>query len=114
MPDIYERPSVRFCGIDVANAEEVADFILWLCYRDRAANPSHDPLEFYERPDPEKQIEDYWSFDAPRHRMAKLLWQQLQGTRSEEHFNQRFGLTQRHWRKTARIVDPSSNEFKLG
>lgn len=35
------------------------------------------PVEADEKRDPEKQIEDYWFFDAPRHRMAKPLLQWL-------------------------------------
>lgn len=95
MPDYNERPSVRFYRIDVAKAEAVADFILWLCYCNRAVDPTtDDPIQRDERPDPDKQIEDWWFFDGPRHRMAKLLWQRLQGSRSEEHFQSRFLLHQ--------------------
>jgi hypothetical protein len=100
MPDIYERPSVRFCRIDVANAEEVADFILWLCYRNRAANPSQDPIEFDERPDPEKQLEDSGSsFNkiAPKNISISA-----------------FDSTERHWRKIVPIVDTPSHRFKPG
>jgi hypothetical protein len=114
MADFYERPSVRFCRIDVANAEAVAGFILWLCYCNRPVDPADDPMRLDTRPDPEKQIEDWWSFDAPRHRMAKLLWQRLQGTRSEEHFQSRFLFNQAMLTNAVSTVAPSLCRSKPG
>lgn len=73
-----EWPCTRFCRIDVTDTDTVADFILWLCGRDGIDTDAFDP------------IEDMWLWQAPRNRMAKLLWQCLQSDPSDTNFEQRF------------------------
>jgi hypothetical protein len=86
-----EWACTKFCRIDLDD-EAVENFILWLCDDAReqidqrlAAHSKSEPIWF----DP---VEDTWGFDAPRHRMAKLLWKALHGKTSEEEFRNNFSL----------------------
>jgi hypothetical protein len=74
-----EWACTKFCRIALDD-ESVWQFILWLCDRTQeqlAAEKRGEPVWY----DP---VESLWGFDAPRQRMAKLLWQFLQRASDEE------------------------------
>jgi hypothetical protein len=85
-------PCLEFSLVDVHKPEAVAEFIIWLCtghYRDDWKDPDASSREI----DEEDLVETLWSWDnAPRQRMAKLLWQLLVGNDSSEHFSQFFTI----------------------
>jgi hypothetical protein len=85
-------PCLEFSLVDVHKPEAVAEFIIWLCtghYRDDWKGPDASSREI----DEEDLLETLWSWDnAPRQRMAKLLWQLLVGNDSSEHFSQFFTI----------------------
>jgi hypothetical protein len=86
-----EWACTKFCRIGLDD-DSVESFILWLCDRSREQCDErmtqrkhgeayqHDPVEFA------------WGWDAPRHRMAKLLWKALLGNASEEEFYNSFSF----------------------
>jgi hypothetical protein len=88
---ISEWACTKFCRIGLAD-DSVEDFILWLCHHSReqiderlaAWNEGKEP-----RVDP---VESTWGWDAPRQRMAKLLWKALHGNASDEEFENRFSF----------------------
>jgi hypothetical protein len=88
-----EWACTKFCRISLDD-DSVADFLLWLCDHSRvqvsarmAARKEDEPVWY----DPS---EDAWGFDAPRQRMAKLLWQALHGNASDEEFYNRFHFSE--------------------
>lgn len=100
-PVEQEFACTKFARIDVTDPVEVAHFIEWLCGE---KGPSLSPEElaesFWERP--EEVLEILWGWDAPRHRMAKLLWQLLQGNDDEEYFRNQFTLI------TSRLIEDAA------
>jgi hypothetical protein len=85
-----EWACTKFCriGLDDKSSWE---FILWLCNRtdeqiaaEQAVTDKGGPA-FYDL------VEETWGFDAPRQRMAKLLWQFLHQA-SDEQFHHNFSF----------------------
>src|ERR1700722_9859095 len=86
---LEEWSCTKFCRIALDD-DSVEHFFLWLCDHTReqmdkwlAAHKDgravwHDPVEIA------------WGWDAPRQRMAKLLWQLLHSGAPDEEFRQRF------------------------
>lgn len=96
-----EFACIKFANLDVTSPVEVADFIEWLCRDRRPSLPPDelarsDELERFLRKHPEELVESLWGWDAPRKRMAKLLWQLLQGNYDDEYFHKRFTLIKAH------------------
>lgn len=84
-------PCLEFSHIDVKKPEAVAKFIIWLCTGHLGDWGS--PNEMLNAMDEEDDIETFWGWDnAPRQRMAKLLWQLLVQNSSREHFSQYFTI----------------------
>src|SRR5437879_3816093 len=84
-----EWACTKFCRIAMDD-DSAEHFILWLC--DHAQEQIEERLAAYKTSesvwyDP---LESQWGWDAPRHRMAKLLWQFLHGGASDEEFRRRF------------------------
>jgi hypothetical protein len=84
-----EWACTKFCRIAVDD-DSVAHFILWLC--DRAPGQIEEHMAAHKTGelvwyDP---VESQWGWDAPRQRIAKLLWQLLHGGASDEEFHRRF------------------------
>lgn len=85
-----EWACTKFCRIAL-DGDSVWQFILWLC--DRAAGsleeqaPTRRGAAVWYDP-----VEDVWGFDAPRQRMAKLLWQFLHHA-TEEQFHHNFNFS---------------------
>ena len=90
-----EWPCTKFCRISL-DEDSVENFILWLCER------SQEQIELRGRGDSASHqldpVELTWGWDAPRHRMAKLLWQKLRGSASEEEFRNCFSFNAPLWR----------------
>src|SRR5580658_1322136 len=86
-----EWACTKFCRIDLDD-DSIAEFILWLCNHSheqisaRLDARSQDDIVWYD------PVEDTWGFDAPRHRMAKLLCRTLHGDATEEDFHRRFSF----------------------
>lgn len=88
-------PCVEFAKLDVCDPGAVGRFMYWLYH-------GHWPEELtaMEEPggqgqeerrySPEERLAAEWGLDAPRPRMAKLLWQLLQGNNDETYFRQHF------------------------
>ncbi len=79
----------KFCRIALDD-DSTEHFILWLC--DHAQEQTEQRLAAYKTSEPVwyDPVESQWGWDAPRHRMAKLLWQFLHGGASDEEFRRRF------------------------
>ena len=86
-----EWACTKFCRINLDD-DSISDFILWLCGNSREQISarlfarSKDDIIWYD------PVEDTWGFDAPRQRMAKLLWRTLHGNTTEEDFHRRFSF----------------------
>jgi hypothetical protein len=76
-----ETVCTRFARIDL-DPESVREFIDWLCgmesIRDLSQATARDPLE------------SMWGWNAPRQRIAKLLWQLVHANKDESFFHQSF------------------------
>lgn len=81
-----ERACTRFCRIPL-DEDSVENFILWLC--GRSPEQTKGFMESTDEPTLFDPVEDLWGWNAPRQRMAKLLWCFLHGA-SDEEFHSRF------------------------
>jgi hypothetical protein len=86
-----EWACTKFCRVPLDD-DSVAHFFLWLCDRapeqlaDRnAADRDRESWEY-------DLVEITWGWDAPRQRMAKLLWQFLHGDAGDEDFRNQFSF----------------------
>src|SRR5579871_826444 len=77
-----ETACTRFARINL-DPDSVRQFIDWLCGMDQMT----DRDQTSSRRDP---VESIWGWNAPRHRMAKLLWQLVHGSKDETFFHQNF------------------------
>jgi hypothetical protein len=99
-----EWACTRFCRIDL-DGHSVWQFLLWLCDHidddvDRSSADKADKVVWYD------PIENTWGWDAPRQRMAKLLWQKMQNASEDEFYGQfSFGLPYR-WNNSAELLAP--------
>jgi len=88
-------------------------FILWLCDHTReqmdeslAAHKSGEPVWY----DP---VESVWGWDAPRQRMAKLLWQFLCDDSSDEWFRMNFSFNLPfEWPDSVKLLTPIQRQLK--
>jgi len=84
-----EWACTKFCRINLDDGS-IAEFILWLCdHSSEQVNGciksrSEDEVIWYD------PVESMWGWDAPRQRMAKLLWRAAHGNAKEEDFHRRF------------------------
>jgi len=84
-----EWACTKFCRISLDD-DSVARFILWLCdySSEQITSPrdsrSADEVIWYD------PVESMWGWDAPRQRMAKLLWRAVHGDATDEDFHRRF------------------------
>ena len=107
---------MRFSRINVKDAGEVAEFILWLC---GVTEPGALTSYSEDFADPQGLLETLWSWQgAPRKRMAKLSWQLLVKKHSAEYFDQHFTFD-RYWLERqvgdcARILSPNPKEAAMG
>ena len=79
--------SIQFSLIDVCSPLGVARFIYWL---ESGRWPEKSDKALSHELTPQEQIEIAWGWQAPRQRMAKLLWQLLQGNYDEDYFRHTF------------------------
>lgn len=77
-----ETACTRFARINL-DPDSVREFIDWLCGMEQITN--HDQTSSGRDP-----VESMWGWNAPRQRMAKLLWQLVHGSRDERFFHQSF------------------------
>ena len=90
MEKAFQRssPCIEFALIDAKDPTQVARFMFWL---DRGRWPEDrietnlQSLAEAKNITMEESLEISWMFDAPRHRILKLLWQLLQDNHSEEY-----------------------------
>lgn len=93
-----EAPVLLFSRIDVTDPRAVALFMYWLWWGELPPDPD-EPFDLEDlkskedarlKANPALMIEEIWDIQAPRKRMAKLLWLHLQGTTNPRDFEQRF------------------------
>jgi hypothetical protein len=80
-----EWACTKFCRIGLDD-DSVESFLLWLC--DLSGEQCDEGMteRKHEGGSHFDPVEVVWGWDAPRHRMAKLLWKALHGNASEEEF----------------------------
>src|SRR5579863_10290055 len=107
-----EWACTKFCRIPLDD-DSVAEFILWLCDNSREqvgtriAAHSKNEVVWYD------PVESAWGFDAPRQRMAKLLWRALHGNASDEDFRRRFSFpTPLRTSGCAQLLSPIQERLK--
>lgn len=97
MVPVTNPPVLEFSQLDVTDPYAVASFMNWLWWGD--LQEGHADGQFDQMKDridadlqanPWKLVEWTWDLQAPRKRMAQLLWLLLQGTADEQQFHQRF------------------------
>lgn len=88
-----DRPSIVFALMNVSDPEEVGRFLYWLWHGELPGETPRSPLSVEElkkeweadlTAHPWKATEMGWGPQAPRQRMARLLWQLLQDADEEE------------------------------
>lgn len=84
-----EWPCVRFCQLDVSDPDESARFICWLYFGESL---DLDPASLHRRHSAAELDKLMWDWDAPRPRMAKLLWQLLVDNTDPGYFDEEFKL----------------------
>ena len=84
-----EWACTKFCRIALDD-DSVEQFFLWLCEHTRKQMAGRLAADREGRPVWYDPAESTWGWDAPRQRMAKLLWQSLHGGASDEDFRQQF------------------------
>lgn len=77
-----ETVCTRFSRINL-DPDSVREFIDWLCGMDQITILNHDTIQR----DP---VETGWGWNAPRQRLAKLLWQLIHRNNDETYFHQTF------------------------
>jgi hypothetical protein len=87
-----EWPCTKFCRIGLDD-DSVENFLLWLCDRSNEPIDQHMSASRRDRESWVDPVEYTWGWDAPRRRMAKLLWKMLHGNASEEVFRNEFSYS---------------------
>ncbi len=107
-----EWACTKFCRISLDDGS-IAEFMLWLCDHSteqtnaRLKAHSADEVVWYD------PVESMWSWDAPRHRTAMLLWRMLHGNASTEDFHRRFCFpTPLQTRDCGHLVAPIQDRLK--
>ena len=106
-----EWACTKFCRIDLSE-ESVKHFLLWLCdlthEQVSARFDAHDKNEpvWYD------PIESTWGWDAPRQRMAKLLWQLLHDNASDDEFHSRFCFPSLNCPDSSALLEPVQRRVK--
>jgi hypothetical protein len=107
-----EWACTKFCRISLDD-DSVENFILWLCERSREqVDEQMSAWDKGKKPwfDP---VENIWGWDAPRHRIAKLLWKTLHGNASDEEFHNQFSFPMPLWAKgCAKRLAPIQEKLK--
>ena len=90
-----DRPCVEFARLDLTNPAEIAAFAYSLFYGEYPRAPE-DPLPPFQQDlahheadlaaNPWKVVEDEWAWDAPRHRLLKLMWRQARKATDQQFF----------------------------
>jgi hypothetical protein len=106
-----ESACTKFCRIDL-NEDAVKEFLLWLCDLSREQAAAHRAAEENAEPVWYDPIESLWGFDAPRQRMAKLLWQSLHNNATDEDFRRRFCFPNFDCRNSAEVLQPIQRQLK--
>jgi len=113
MKRLNEPPCVVFAQIDVTKPDEVAKFIWWLIENEWPGSPQANEEQ---EPNWREAIESFWGWDAPRRRMAKLLWQLLQENNRGREFHSRFtldlALLEKDSERCAQILPPIQQRLR--
>jgi hypothetical protein len=100
-----EWACTKFCRISL-DSESLWQFILWLC--DRTQQQIADEVAAEKRGEPVwyDPVENLWGWDAPRQRIAKLLWCHMQRACPDEFQTQfTFGLPDK-WTDSIKRLSP--------
>jgi hypothetical protein len=107
-----EWACTKFCRIALDD-RSIAEFILWLCDRSseqvnaRLKSRSEDEVIWYD------PIESMWGWDAPRQRMAMILWRAVHGDATTEDFHRRFSFpTPLQTRDCGQLLAPIQERLK--
>jgi hypothetical protein len=84
-----EWACTKFCRTPLDD-DSVEHFFLWLCDHTREQLEARATAHKAGEPVWYDLIESTWGWNAPRQRMARLLWQLLHGDASAEDFHRRF------------------------
>jgi len=106
-----EWACTKFCRISLSE-NAVKEFLLWLC--DSSHEQINARLEAERKGEPVwyDPVESLWGFDAPRHRMAKRLWQLLHNNASDEEFQKRFCFPSFDCPNSAEVLHPIQKQLK--
>ncbi|HEX3745397.1 MAG TPA: DUF6166 domain-containing protein [Bryobacteraceae bacterium] len=106
-----EWPCTRFCRLDLSD-ESVGEFLLWLC--DHSRQQIDERTAAWKRGEviEHDPVEAMWGFDAPRHRMAKLLWQFLNNGATDEDFRRKFTFRGFDCHETKDALSPVQQKMK--
>jgi hypothetical protein len=100
-----EWACTKFCRIPLDD-NSIWEFILWLCDRARQQVAQEAAAEQRGAPIWYDPVEDIWGWDAPRQRMAKLLWCHMQRACPDEFQTQfTFGLPDK-WADSNKRLSP--------
>jgi hypothetical protein len=107
-----EWACTKFCRINLDD-DSIAEFSLWLCDHSREQTNarlkagSEDEVVWYD------PVETMWTWDAPRHCTAMLLWRAVHGNATAEDFHRRFCFpTPLQTRDCGHIIAPVQERLK--
>lgn len=107
-----EWACTKFCRIELDD-QSAWQFILWLCDHTREQMDDNLAAHTQGRPIWYDPIESTWGWDAPRQRMAKLLWQLLRGDASDEEFRDQFSFAvPPQWSDASELLAPIQGRLK--
>jgi hypothetical protein len=107
-----EWACTKFCRIALEGSS-VWQFLLWLCDHTREQIDEYmdatkrDDFVWYD------PVESTWGWDAPRQRMARLLWQHLQGSSDNEFYSQFSFALPFEWKNSAELLAPIQDRLNL-
>jgi hypothetical protein len=106
-----EWACTKFCRIDLSE-DSVKEFLLWLCDSTHEQLTARLDAESKGEPVWYDPVESLWGFDAPRQRVAKLLWQLLHNNASDEEFDHRFCFPSFDCPNSVEVLQPIQQRLK--
>jgi len=106
-----EWACTKFCRIDLEE-DSAKEFLLWLCELTHEQVTARLEARRKDEPVWYDPVESLWGFDAPRQRMAKLLWRLLHDNAGEEEFRKRFCFPSFDCPQSAERLQPIQQRLK--
>lgn len=106
-----EWACTKFCRIELSDTA-VENFVLWLC--DQSKEQVEQRIGEWSKGEDSwiDPVESMWGWDAPRQRMAKLLWQAVHNDASDEEFHKRFSFPGLECPDSVRLLGPIQQRLK--